>query len=151
MATEWSRDDDADLAAKLAPVLGETAVYETGLVCASGHWEPRRFRSIDGIARCRERVQSDRICDALVTTGTHPVAFSNPAVGWGTWEQWNALEDNRYDYIVLGDTQLIELYLFPHGHNGWGACRTAGSGHTTLEALLLAWRTALTAEVSHAE
>lgn len=112
---------NARMAAALAPVLGEEAVYHDAWVCRSGHLS-MRWEYL-----C--------VCGEPGSLETHlPVDFADPAVGWGLWERW--LSDSLSDVSItaLSDGFDVEIivdegsgYDFYRRHDAslWGAVLAA--------------------------
>ena len=141
---------NARMAAALAPVLGEAAVYEHVWRCAEGHsMGPTTGWAPPGTSYCTEvvsaRGERARVCAGTASyVAREPVDFANPAVGWGLWERWahprghafEAAPDLAPDRWIVGIPDLQEDLGFT----------ATGSG--VLEALLGAWSAALGLEGS---
>ena len=132
---------NARMAAALAPVLGEAAVYaETVYICSNGHINTRCTPNYEWGNECIECDGGARIYDSIQL----PVDFADPAVGWGLWERWahprghafEAAPDLAPDRWIVGIPDLQEDLGFT----------ATGSG--VLEALLGAWSAALGLEGS---
>ena len=134
---------NARMAAALAPVLGEAAVYNTTFRCSEGH--PTSSRYVREGSSCPWILDDERECLLPVTASEKiPVDFADPAVGWGLWERWahprghafEAAPDLAPDRWIVGIPDLQEDLGFT----------ATGSG--VLEALLGAWSAALGLEGS---
>lgn len=137
--TDGERDAlNQALAAALAPVVGETTVYELKEIyhCAEhGPFSSPFEIRVDGRLYCKRCLRS-----LSVTDERWPKDLADPAVGWPVWERW--AEDSLTD---------LQLTIFS---DGWCATLSDGQdiweshapGETAWAAILAAWAEALGVE-----
>ena len=130
---------NARMAAALAPVLGEAAVYaETVYICSNGHINTRYYKWGNECIECDVGVRDYSI--------QLPVDFADPAVGWGLWERWHALPENETCEMVIARNirhHFLVRLIFPEASG-----RRLGYGYAdkVLSALLAAWAQVLEVE-----
>ena len=124
---------NAALAAALAPVLGEEAVYTYTFECPVCRVKTAGTSNLP--VYCSE-IHGGRT--VWMTCDTKPVTFADPAVGWGLWERWAR--------ALLPDVEIayFEDHVLVHLHTT-RATETA-SAATLWPALLTAWGAALGVE-----
>ena len=129
---------NARMAAALAPVLGEEAVYaETVYICSNGHINTRCTPNYEWGDECIECDGGAWIDDSI----QHPVDFADPAVGWGVFERWCA------NITVCPDIWMrrhpdhceAEITIYRHGPNE----EHKGKDTSLWGAILAAWAQAL--------
>lgn len=126
---------NARMAAALAPVLGEAAVYTREFVCRYGHKTTEKqwqFRKSIGAYECAHEDASGKWCaQPLHASTTEPKDFADPAVGWGVLEKYlNATSS----YLTLDhntEGSVFEAHVFPdlayqfvhegYADTAWGA------------------------------
>ena len=125
------------MAAALAPVLGEAAVYaETVYICFNGHINTRCTPNYEWGDECIECDGGAWIDDSI----QHPVDFADPAVGWGLWEKWalSVLADIETEFHA-DHTTTVEITAY----STLSYATFRGKGPTMWAALLAAWAQAL--------
>ncbi|MCL8207237.1 MAG: hypothetical protein K6V97_04065 [Actinomycetia bacterium] len=119
----------ADLAARLAPVLGHEVVYEvTAGRCARGHY---RLSYVPDAAACP-------VCGTPVTWDPlRPKDWLHPGLLWPLWERWNATRDYVIEiWPAEGGAYLAEMWETGDDRrdlNEWAR------GLTATEAVARAW------------
>lgn len=122
---------NAALAAKLAPLVGEAAVYETRWRCGEGHTS-RGVVVTDGSERCEAWIaEKSDMCRQRAKRIDVPTDFTDATLGWSLWDQWAAQTLPDVEVSYYEDYVFVELYTM----------RTSelGAGPALWPALLAAW------------
>ena len=121
-------DRNTALAAALAPVLGEAAVYaETVYICSNGHINTRCTPNYEWGNECIE-------CDGGAWTDDSikvPIDFADPAVGWGVLERYLKATSSYLTLDHNTEGSVFEAHVFPdlayqfvhegYADTAWGA------------------------------
>ena len=134
---------NARMAAALAPVLGETAVYRKQLRC--------RQHGTLAITSSYERGTWCADCDRMeiehgenIEWVQQSVDFADPAVGWGLWERWarEMIAEVQIDCHFDDVECHIVAFLDDRDHDG------SGTSQSIWGAILAAWAQVLGLEES---
>ena len=125
---------NARMAAALAPVLEEEAVYDRVWVCSFGHVETGYLRDWnDADARlCRASVGNHwGGCRAPARKDKRPKDFADPAVGWGVLERYLKATSSYLTLHHNTEGSVFEPHVFPdlayqfvhegYADTAWGA------------------------------
>lgn len=134
------------MAAALAPVLGEAAVYKTVWRCAEGHsMGPTTGWTPPGTSYCTEVVSAPgekvRVCAGTAAyVASEPVDFADPAVGWGVLERYLKATSSYLTLDHNTERSVFEAHVFPDlayqfVHEGYA--------DTAWGSVLMAWAQAL--------
>ena len=130
---------NARMAAALAPVLGEAAVYNTTFRCSEGH--PTSSRYVREGSSCPWILDDERECLLPVTASEKiPVDFADPAVGWGVLERYLKATSSYLTLDHNTEGSVFEAHVFPDlayqfVHEGYA--------DTAWGAVIMAWAQAL--------